>query len=513
MRYCIYLRKSRKDIDCDEEEVLQRHLNTLQELAAKRGYVIDKIYREIVSGDTIAARPQMQQLLADVENNMWDGVLVKEIERLARGDSVDQGLVAQTFKYSNTLIITPDKIYDPSNEFDEEFFEIGLFMSRREYNTIKRRLNDGRMASTKEGKFIGSVTPYGYDKEKLVREKGYKLIINEDEAKYVRMMFELYSYGKDGKEYGALAIANLLNDLGVLSKKQSRWSPASIRDILKNPVYIGKLRNNYSPTKVKIVDGQKVTYRVHHSDNYNLYEGLHEAIIDEDTFNAVQQRFEENKQKRSHSNVATFQNPLAGLIVCKRCNHIMVRKKAKSQYGSASLVCNTPHCRMHSSLVSLVEKRVINMLKDLYEKYSVETNINQEINNDNDVFQKVLDKLEKQLVTLEKQLSNTYDYFEKEIYSLDEFVQRSETLKKRISETKDKITNMKEQMSRTKDYYDFCERTKKILEVYDECDIISEKNTLLKTVIEKIEYNKETRGKSRVPETWDEFELTIFPKI
>lgn len=70
-------------------------------------------YKEIVSGESIAARPQMQKLLNDVTEGMYDGVLVMEIERLARGNTIDQGIVAQAFKDSNTKIITPIKVYDP----------------------------------------------------------------------------------------------------------------------------------------------------------------------------------------------------------------------------------------------------------------------------------------------------------------------------------------------------------------------------------------------------------------
>ena len=154
MSYCIYLRKSRADKElCSEEEVLKRHETTLLELAKNRSYNITKIFREVVSGETLAARPQMQELLSEVENGLWEGVLVMEVERLARGNSVDQGIVSQAFKYSNTLIITPTKTYNPANEFDEEYFEFGLFMSRREYKTINRRLNAGRIAACKEGKY------------------------------------------------------------------------------------------------------------------------------------------------------------------------------------------------------------------------------------------------------------------------------------------------------------------------------------------------------------------------
>lgn len=119
--YAIYLRKSRVDLEAEAAgsgDTLARHRNTLLELAAARQLSVSKIYEEVVSGDTIAARPQMQQLLSDVEAGRWEGVLVMEVERLARGDTIDQGLVAQAFKFSDTRIITPVKSYDPNNEFD-----------------------------------------------------------------------------------------------------------------------------------------------------------------------------------------------------------------------------------------------------------------------------------------------------------------------------------------------------------------------------------------------------------
>ena len=112
MNYAIYLRKSRADLEAEangELETVARHEKQLLELASKLKLPIIKEYKEVVSGETISSRPQMQELLQDVQNGLYDGVLVMEIERLARGDTIDQGLVAQTFKYSNTKIITPSK--------------------------------------------------------------------------------------------------------------------------------------------------------------------------------------------------------------------------------------------------------------------------------------------------------------------------------------------------------------------------------------------------------------------
>lgn len=85
--YCIYLRKSRKDLDAEamgSGETLARHESIMLDLAKKMNLIIGKIYKEIVSGDSISARPVMQELLEDVENELWAGVLVVEVERLAR---------------------------------------------------------------------------------------------------------------------------------------------------------------------------------------------------------------------------------------------------------------------------------------------------------------------------------------------------------------------------------------------------------------------------------------------
>ena len=174
-QYLIYLRKSRSDLEAEahgEGETLSRHEHTLLELAKRQHLNVTDIYREVVSGDTIAARPMMQRVLSEVEQGVWSGVLVMEVERLARGDTIDQGIIAQTFKFSGTKIITPIKTYDPDNEFDEEYFEFGLFMSRREYKIINRRLQRGRLASAKRGQMAVRSSSLWISSGKAQKRKG-----------------------------------------------------------------------------------------------------------------------------------------------------------------------------------------------------------------------------------------------------------------------------------------------------------------------------------------------------
>ncbi len=212
--YAIYLRKSRIDIEAEargDGETLARHKTILQELAARNAHAVGFVYEEIVSGETIADRPAVQRLLADVAAGKWIGVYVMEVERLARGDTMDQGRMAQTFLYSGTKIITPMRTYNPADDADLEYFEFSLFMSRREYKTINRRIQAGRMQSLREGKYIGSRPAYGYRKIKAPTGKGYTLEIHQEEADVVRQVFAWYLNGSDGEHMGLTRIANRLS--------------------------------------------------------------------------------------------------------------------------------------------------------------------------------------------------------------------------------------------------------------------------------------------------------------
>lgn len=104
----LYLRKSRLDVELEkqgEQETLARHKKILLELAEKRGLNVTDIYTEVVSGESIAARPEMQRLLSDIKKHKYKNVVVMEIERLARGATKDQGEVAEAFKLNARKVL------------------------------------------------------------------------------------------------------------------------------------------------------------------------------------------------------------------------------------------------------------------------------------------------------------------------------------------------------------------------------------------------------------------------
>lgn len=518
-QYCLYLRKSRADHDAEkhgEGETLARHEQILKALANKMEIEVSAIYKEIVSGESISARPEMIKLLQEVENGKWDGVIVMEIERLARGATIDQGIVAQAFQLSGTRIITPTKVYDPANEFDEEYFEFGLFMSRREYKTINRRIQRGRKAAANEGRYIASTAPLGYKRIKLQNDKGWSLEVIPEQADIIRLIFDLYVNGEknpDGSinKTGSTKICRLLDNRNIKPISGGKWSPASIRDILHNPVYIGKIRWGYDKYEKASQNGSVIIKR-QRSDDCIIAQGLHEAIIDEETFNKAQ------KLLKSHSKVSIqsgkkLQNPLTGLVYCKKCGSLMTRLAPTSKTPYAALKCPNRYCNNISAPIYLIEKKIISSLKMWL--YNYELNIQRnEIKHISPTYNNSYDALEKERAMLKSQLDKTFDLLERGIYDDETFLERNKTIKAKIEECNKSMNKLQELKNSEEKALsienNFIPAIKNIVEGYDTIKDASMKNELLKAVIKKIEYIKETRN-TRGKRDIDNFSLDLYP--
>ncbi len=433
-QYLLYLRKSRKDrereLQTGDFDTSGRHRQTLLALARERGYHIAAIFEEVVTGDTILERPEMQKLLAAVETGQYAGVLVMEVPRLARGNTRDQGIVAETFQYSGCKIITPEKLYDPADESDEEYFEFGLFMSRREYKTINRRLGRGRMASLQEGKYIASCAPYGYEKYKLPRQKGYSLRIVPQEAEIVRYIFSLYTGGGSGP-LGSAAVADQLNREGVASPGGVSWSAHTVRDILKNPVYCGLVRWSYRPASKKVVRGQ-VTVCTPVSKTPTIVQGLHEPIISQTQF----QQAQEQLRRSFHAPVPGTQplkNPLAGLIFCRRCGRAMVQQK-DSRSGRHRLACPTSGCPTVSARTDLIETQLLSALTHWGGECRLQPEPAQADPQTAQARAAAAGRLRRQQAGVRQQLDRLYDLLEQGVYTQEVFQARQALLEARLLE-------------------------------------------------------------------------------
>lgn len=282
-KYAIYLRKSRADLEAErlgEGETLARHKKTLTELAVRKGLYVEKIYQEIVSGETIEARPEIQKLISDCYAGKYRGIIIVEVTRLSRGNQGDAQIIMDCLRYSNKnngmLVVTPTKVCDVAHSAeDEEYMEFELFMSRREYKMIKKRMERGRIQAVIEGNYMGSYRPYGYNILKTRTSR--TLVPNTDEAPIVKQIYEWTP--KENLTPGK--IVKRLNAMGVPTYSgDPEWSIATVRTILTNPTYTGKIRWNDRMMIKTMVDGSLVSSRPrsNHTDHYMLYDGKHEAL-------------------------------------------------------------------------------------------------------------------------------------------------------------------------------------------------------------------------------------------
>lgn len=510
--YCAYLRKSRRDVELEamgQGETLARHERQLTDLAARLGLRIVQWYREIVSGDTIAERPQVRQLLDDLAAGTWDGVLVMDVDRLARGDSIDQGIVMQSFAYSGTLLVTPDKIYDPADDSDAEFFEVKLFFARREYSMIKKRLQRGRLASAMDGCYMGSRPVYGYERVKLQGRRGWTLRPVPEKAEIVRAVFEWYAHGMDGRDVGAVVIADRLNQIGLRTDLGNLFVASYIRHMLQNPAYIGRVRWNQRTTQYQIRDGRRVSSRPINPNALQV-QGQHEGIVDPDLYAEVQAMFAQHA-KRPKNKMAECANPLAGLLVCSQCGrHLQLKGDPRRRSGI--LFCPTRRCPTCGTCLDVVEGAVLDGLRAWLDRYeAADAPAPSAISADACATAAARAQLADQLETLQAQSSRLYDLLEQGVYTVDVYRGRRADLDARIAAVQTTLDALDapppdDPIAR------ILPQARTVIGAYALAETPGDKNALLRSVIDHVEYAKNQRC-YRNNQPTDYLELTLFPRV
>lgn len=481
-KVALYLRKSREEEHESREETLARHERMLRDFCKANNLEIVKVYKEVVSGENLDARPQARLMLDDVADKLYDGVVVVELERLSRGNQIDQVEILETFKKSGTIIYTLNKTYDlaSDNEFDEEFFEFGLFMSRREYKIIKRRLIRGKKQAQKEGYYIASSLPFGFSK--IRGDRGYILVPNE-QAQVVQTMYHKFVYD----DFSLSDLRDYLNNNGIRSQRIDHWSSETVKRVLKNKCYLGYINYNSRTTRTQ-----------------QCYKGKHEAIIDEETFEKAQAKLSLTSHKLKRSN--DLQNPLASLVKCSHCGSTMQKV---NQYFR----CLTAHCPTVLSYADDVEKRVIEELKAELKNFNYFIdNYGAEIEKQNKSREKELALLRKEIDKKTKMLDKACEMLELGVYSKEKYLERVDILESDIKSLKEQIKVLETSFNNEEI------KIRKAIPIIEKClDAYwglnpQEKNDLLKSFIDHIEYSKSKRN-NRWQKDLDDMQLKIYLKI
>lgn len=489
----VYLRKSRSDDPLlTVEEVLQKHETILDEWSERNlsaSVPEENKYREVVSGETIDDRPEVQLLLKRIESPKIKAILVVEVQRLSRGDLEDAGRLMKLLRYTNTAIITPPKTYDLNNEYDRDIFERELKRGNEFLEYQKKIMNRGRLLSVSQGNYIASHPPYGYDKIWVMdgKRKCPTLGINEEEANIVRMVFDMYV----NQNIGTTNIARRLDALGSKPRISKNWSNNQIKEMLANIHYIGKVWWNRRKTVVVVEDGEikKTEPRAKEGD-YLIAEGKHEAIISEELFNAAQEKRGRNHRAKPSTKV---RNPLAGLVYCQcgRAMSLRTYKKNGVERSAPRLLCdNQAICKTSSCLYEEILDRVRKILEQRIKDFEVVIKDNS--NESMKLHGNLIKNLENKLEELNKKEISQWEKYSEEGMPKDIFDKLNRKVLDDKEATLQALSTARATMPDIKEYEETLLRFRDAHEALDSPDFTAaQKNKLLKACIERIEYRRD----------------------
>jgi site-specific DNA recombinase len=438
-----YVRKSRRD----EEREKRTGEDTLEEQKMLMCRVLDDLgipydqFLEIGSGDSIANRPVFQQVLQLLKEGRYDTIAVKEISRLGRGSYEDTGLIMDLLQEKRIYIITPYRTYDPNNSSDARQIRFELFMAREEYEQIKERMVGARYSYAMQGKWMTGSVPFGY----YLNSRTQRLEIDEDQAKVVRLIFDLYVNGIEGRKVGFKAVSNYLKKLGIKTPKgYDNWDTHQLKRMVTNPVYIGHVRFSQTERrKGRIIARPK--------DEHIYVEEAHEPIIDLEVFYEAQERIN-NPRVTPPTGKGFPISELTALMMCNICEKKLVINRSKRSHkkkdGEVSIYFDY-YLRCRNGCLTTryepIEEKVVGLLEyfheidnstlekslhGIIEKKSKENLTHAQRKED------ILNQIKSKIKELEKRRDFIFTKYENGVYDDQTFIERRSAIEAELLELK-----------------------------------------------------------------------------
>lgn len=472
----IYLRKSRGD----EQTALDKHRAELVKMCEDNNWRYVE-FAEVESGDSIAGRPKMQELLSEVKKGSFDAVLVVDYDRLGRGDKRDQALIESTFAESGTFIITPQKVFDLNNESDMMLADFQGMLARMEYKQIRKRMMQGKKRAALMGRWTSSRPPIPYE----IDPETKRLVINEEKLPVYRMIVEKCLEGYTTEE-----IAWELNKQGIPSPTGKMWSATTIYNTLLNEVHLGHIVIN---KKVKTSDG----FREQSRDKWTVVKNCHKPVKTEREHQAIKILL--NRTRNTPHAARKGNNILSGLLRCGLCGGAMYTLKRKNRANDSIKPCYHAidpfgtRCSNRGGQLSFVMNKIkeeVLKMRDVIIERIKEGNVGEKAEQYVVIIQSKLDEIKKQ----EKAIERIDEAYEEGIYSKDKYHQR-------MSKAEEKLRKLEEEYEMLKNEYDAITNTKdedrlhRLNELLDSLDIPnltnSDLNKILKLCISEIVWIRE----------------------
>lgn len=312
----IYIRKSRPE---ETEADLTSQQLALIRLCDDKGWNYD-IYKDNASSQDLQ-REEFQKLLAKVQLNAYDAIVVTDQGRLSRNTG-HFGTIKEILSNYGVLVVTETKTYDYNRADDDLVSDFESVISKQEYMAIKRRLIRGRIQSAKSGNWAFGRPPFGYE-----RNYKTKKLEKNDYAPVITRIFTLYAEGATTVE-----IARTFELEGVLTPNGAIWDDARISTVLSNEVYkgcvvYGKTKNSRTE---KYKNGRPKQLK--NEGDFILVENAHEPIIDPVIWEQCRKIRQDRNSRPPGARIGKM--PFSNLIKCAICGatHSFQKRKTKA-YG------------------------------------------------------------------------------------------------------------------------------------------------------------------------------------
>ena len=417
-RVGLYMRLSREDGDKEESSSVTNQREMLKRYVSEQeNFFIVKEYVDDGYTGTNFDRPGFKKMIEDIEAGIIDTVITKDLSRLGR-ERLGVGHYTEIYfpEHNIRYIALLDNI---DTYFDAGMNDMAPFkgvINDMYVRDISKKIRSSLIERKKAGNFLGVTAPYGYQKDP---NNKFHLIINEKEAEIVKRVFRLYLEGN-----GLTRIAQILTKDGIPVPGESRdigktrrtalyssWKQTTIRRILDNRVYLGELVQ-FKRRKINYKSKRRIT--VPEEERY-ICRGTHEAIIDEESFNAVQNILKKNKSFKGTKHDYLFK----GLLFCSECGarlNVTYSNYALKRYGEYryTTICYSYSrlysdiCTRHSNSIPELEEVLIKHIKEVCSRYINENLQDELINMAKKQKQLELRQIsnEKKLETLEQKISD-----------------------------------------------------------------------------------------------------------
>ena len=498
-KVAIYCRVSTIE-QAEEGFSIDSQYHNIKEYCKNQGHEIYNLYEDRgISGKNITNRPGIKQLLEDATKNKFDLVVVWKLNRISR-KLLDILNIVDLLNKHNIAFRSLTENFETETPSGKLQLNIMGAIGEFERETIAENVKMGLLARAKEGRWNGGVV-LGYDLVELPNEgkkrKNTRLEINEKEANTVRRIFELYSQG-----HGYKAVVNRVNNEGHKTKRNGLFAVSTVKEILQNPVYIGKIRYNVRQDWSK-------KRRNNINANPILSDGIHEPIIDLETWNKVQVILKERSKK--HNKVYDCEFPLTGILRCPVCGAGMTisRSTAKRKDGTRRIneyySCGnwknkgTAVCNSNSIRVELADEYVLNKIMELINDETILRKVVDNINqNKSTKLKPILEHLEqinKEIEKLTSKKNKNIELFEDGILDKSELSPRIKVINDDIEKLKYREQELKQDLQLAEGdpilFEIVNEVMKRFKEVFFEMSTSQQRKQLIHLLVSKITINKE----------------------